>query len=279
MGTRSRALVLGGGGYTGIAWETGLIFGLTELGIPLGDAELMVGTSAGSAVSAQLRIGTPIEELFDAERRGPSVKLDAAFGARYLTAVYGSHLMPGPDHSIARRIGKAALRAVTMTEEERRSAFAAHASITDWPQEPLLIPAFDAVSGQRRVFDRTSGVHLIDAVAASCAVPTVLPPMTIAGERYIDGGALSSINADLAAGHDAVLVLAPTTFALKRKWKAEAQVAALGGGVRSVVVSPDREARQALGRNSLDANRTAASAEAGRRQARTIADAVARLWA
>src|SRR5919199_1718799 len=53
-----RALVLGGGGITGIAWELGLLAGLRRLGTDLGDADLIVGTSAGAYVGAVLaRLG------------------------------------------------------------------------------------------------------------------------------------------------------------------------------------------------------------------------------
>ena len=53
----SRAIVLGGGGSAGIAWESGLLAGLLEAGADLEAADLVVGTSAGSAVAVQLRAG------------------------------------------------------------------------------------------------------------------------------------------------------------------------------------------------------------------------------
>ena len=64
------ALVLGGGGLTGIAWETGLLYGLEGQGIRLRDAELIVGTSAGSAVAAQIASSTSLEELYQAQIDG-----------------------------------------------------------------------------------------------------------------------------------------------------------------------------------------------------------------
>ena len=52
-----RALVLGGGGVTGIAWETGLIAGLAGLGIDLAAADVIIGTSAGSVVGTDIACG------------------------------------------------------------------------------------------------------------------------------------------------------------------------------------------------------------------------------
>ena len=78
-----------------------------------------------------------------------------------------------------------------------------------WPARALLIVAVDAHTGRHRAFDRDSGVPLVDAVAASCAVPGIWPPVTIGATRWVDGGVRSSDNADLAADHERVLVLAP----------------------------------------------------------------------
>ena len=69
-----RALVLGGGGVAGIAWTTGLLFGLSEQGVDLRDAELIVGTSAGAAVAAQLGSPLSLGELF---QRGRNRRLNA----------------------------------------------------------------------------------------------------------------------------------------------------------------------------------------------------------
>ena len=53
----TKALVLGGGGPVGIAWETGLLAGLAEGGIDLSHADYILGTSAGAFVGAQLAMG------------------------------------------------------------------------------------------------------------------------------------------------------------------------------------------------------------------------------
>ena len=147
-----------------------------------------------------------------------------------------------------------------------------------WPQTPLRVPAVAAATGEVKVFDKSSGVSLIDAVAASCAVPMVWPPMTVNGTRYIDGGVRSIANVDLAAGYGRVVVIAPATIALRRRDRPAAQAAALGPGVRTAVVSPGDAALSAIGRNPLDPDRRAEAAEAGRKQAAEAVGRVGRMW-
>jgi NTE family protein len=121
-------------------------------------------------------------------------------------------------------------------------------------------------------------VGLVDAVAASCAVPLVWPPVSIEGRRYIDGGIRSAANADLASGCERVVVLAPITAAIRRRTRIAQQLAALGADVRSVVITPDKQARKAIGSNLLDPARRAAAARAGHDQAGSVADAVQAVW-
>jgi predicted acylesterase/phospholipase RssA len=70
----------------------------------------------------------------------------------------------------------------------------------------VLITAVDARTGEPVVFDRHSGIDLVDAVAASTSAMT---PYRIGEDRYINGGYRRSENADLAAGCGRVLVLSP----------------------------------------------------------------------
>jgi NTE family protein len=163
-------------------------------------------------------------------------------------------------------------------ESERRAVIEQRLPNRSWPERRLIITAVDAETGELRAFDRDSGVPLPDAVAASCAVPLVWPPITINGRRYIDGGVRSIANADLASGCDRVVVLAPVTLALRRSGRIDRQLALLGPQLRSVVVSPDAQARKAIGSNVLDPAHRAASARAGRVQAAGVADAVAAVW-
>lgn len=270
--------MLGGGGVTGVAWETGLLMGLAEAGLDLSLADLFVGTSAGSVVAAQLTSGRPIADLYAAQVAAASGEIAARMSRSALIRFVLAMAWPGDPQRARARLGHAALRAKTVPEAERRAVIMRRLPKHEWPQRRLLITAVNADTGAAVMFDRDSGVSLVDAVAASCAVPLVWPPMTIGGQCYIDGGVRSVANVDLAKGCARVVVIAPTTAALRRADRPAAQVAALGPGVRSVVVSPDAASQAAIGPNVLDPARRARSAQAGRAQAAAVADQVRAVW-
>ena len=84
MSSQRTALVLGGGGITGIAWEIGVLAGLAEAGVDLSTADLVVGTSAGSVVGAGLRSRTPAAELFAPQLEAPAPAPVARLGRAVL---------------------------------------------------------------------------------------------------------------------------------------------------------------------------------------------------
>ncbi|WP_434616014.1 patatin-like phospholipase family protein [Arthrobacter sp. A5] len=282
----SRALVLGGGGVTGIGWETGLIAGLAERGIHLSEADRIIGTSAGSSVAATLTSGISANDAYQTQIASHGSEKAATLGISNIARLLGPRLLPRSDPAIARRIGRAALRASTVSEAERREIIAHRVPSAKGPETDLRIIAINANTGERRVFTKDSrafkdnGISLVDAVAASCAVPTVWPPVTIGAHRYIDGGTLSgtNTNTDLAAGCDVVVVLAPIAMSLRKRWSVAGQLAALGPSVRTLLITPINAAKQAMGRNSLDPAFRETAARAGKDQAATVADAVHRLW-
>lgn len=277
-----RALVLGGGGITGIAWELGMLAGLAEHGVELPDADLVIGTSAGSVVGALIASGTELEELYASQLAAPGpyhpVRMRMATFVWWSLAAVCSR----GSEQLGARVGKMALAAATVSEAERRRFFEARLGSHAWPERDLLITAMDAETGQLAVFGKGSqvagtAVTLVDAVAASCSVPGVWPPVTIGGRRWIDGGVRSATNADLAAGYDRVVVLAPIARGL-RGTGAAAQVALLREQARVALVTPDAAARRATGYNMLDLARRAPVAAAGRLQAGSVAAEVARVW-
>ncbi|MET8044104.1 patatin-like phospholipase family protein [Micromonospora sp. NPDC005215] len=275
-----RALVLGGGGVTGVAWELGLLAGLVERGVAVTEAELVVGTSAGSVVGALVCSGLPVQRFYEEQLAPPSSGVAARLG---FAAVARLVWAGGRTRDAARaraRIGAMAVAARTPSEASQRAVIEARLPAPEWPQRRLLVTAVDASSGEFVVFDRDSGVSLVDAVGASCAVPGVWPPVTVGERRYVDGGMRSSVNADLAAGARRVLVLAPTSAAFGPMPRLSAQVDGLrAAGARVVVVTPDAAARTAIGRNVLDPARRAGAARAGWAQAAAMVDEVAALWA
>ncbi len=253
----SRAVVLGGGGVAGVAWEIGLLAGLVAEGVDLTGADAVVGTSAGSVVGAELAAGLDPAQLYTAQLADP--------GSEIAARVAWSTLL---------RWGWAT--AETVPEAARRAVIESRLPVREWPDRRLLITAVDAESGEFMVFDRDSGVGLIDAIGASCAVPGVWPPVTIDGHRYIDGGVRSAANVDLAAGYDRVVVIAPLPGGAGPVPSVVRQAAALDG--RVAVVTPDRDAKRAFGRNVLDPARRAPAARAGRAQAAAEAARVRQVW-
>jgi NTE family protein len=198
--------------------------------------------------------------------------------ARYGWALLRSR---GRGEEFRRRVGALAVAAeragLTPSEEERLEVIGARLVSSEWPARPLVITAVDAETGAFSAFDRDSGVPLLKAVAASCAVPGVYPPVTIDGRRYVDGGIRSTANTDLADGSDRVVVLAPIPRGIGPMASVDRHVAGLAGA-RVAVVSPDAAGRAAIGRNVLDPAARAPSARAGREQGRAVAAQVAAAW-
>jgi NTE family protein len=276
----TRALVLAGGGLTGIAWETGVIAALHDVGIVLTDADLVVGTSAGAAVAAQITSGAPIDELVGAQLipASESKEMAAELDIDLLGQAFGvlGDTSLEPDERRA-RVGAMALAADTITEAQRRDIIEARLPRHEWPDQSIILTAVDAHSGALTTFERSSGVELIDAVAASCAVPCVWPPVTIGDRRYIDGGVRSGTNADLAIGHDVVVVITPEIIEMDTLLEREvAKLEREGSAVE--VVRADGVARREMGPNALDPTMRAPALAAGRRQGSNEADRVRAVW-
>ena len=278
--------MLGGGGVTGVAWEIGVLAGLAARGVPLSAADLLIGTSAGSVVGALLAWGADPAQLYEEQLR-PAPDAGQAGGSAGVDkmrlrdmAIFGWAMLRYPDPARARaRIGRMALAARTGPEARRREVIEARMPSGQWPARRLLITAVDAVTGEFAVFTAASGVSLVDAVGASCAVPGVWPPVSMAGRRWIDGGIRSPANADLAAECERVVVLAPIPRGLRAASAVATQAAGLTRAGRAVaVVSPDQAAVAAIGRNVLDPARRAPAARAGHAQAGAALDRVGTVW-
>ncbi|WP_322871185.1 patatin-like phospholipase family protein [Streptomyces goshikiensis] len=280
-GGRDTALVLGGGGLTGVGWESGILCGLARAGVDLSRADLVVGTSAGSLVGAQLTSGllTP-EELYESQLGDGSGEAVARFGAG-LVARYALAMARSRDATAyRRRVGAMALAAAGGADEsERREVLAARLVSHEWPERRLVVTAVDALSGELAAFDRESGAGLVDAVSASCAVPGVWPPVTVGQRRFIDGGIRSATNADLAAGYARVVIIAPMTLGSGLAPSPAAQAERLrAAGARVLLITPSPAARKTFGRNVLDPARRAPAARAGLAQAAEHAAEAAAVW-
>ncbi len=273
--------MLGGGGVAGIAWETGILRGIADdsprTAEALLDSVVLVGTSAGSAVAAQIGSGLRIDDLFARQVKDTSAELDPGIGIDAVIDLFQA-AMSQPDTTVAQkrqRIGEVALTTRTVAEPVRRRVIAERLPTHDWPNRVLRVTAIDIATGELVVFDRSSGVDLVDAVAASCAVPGAWPPVTIAERRYIDGGIGSTINLEVAEDCDVAVVLVPAGASAPASFGAgpAAEIGAFRGTALGVFA--DAESLGAFGSNPLDPHCRVAAAEAGRAQGRREAAAVA----
>lgn len=280
----SGALVLAGGGVAGIAWETGVLLGLQDAEPAFADSLLsaettFIGTSAGSTVAAQLAGGTSLSELFERQIAEETAEIDPEVDMQKLLAIFGGAMtdVSSPEEE-RRRIGAVALAARTVPPEARLAAVDARLPVKTWGAHPLLIPAVDTATGDLRVFDRASGVSLVDAVAASCAVPGVWPPVEIDGTLYMDGGTRTAANADLAAGAERVLILVPGPEESPMGAALPAAELAALEPARVHALFADDASLEAIGVSPLDPSTRPASARAGRELGRRVASQLAAFW-
>jgi NTE family protein len=280
-------LVLGGGGSAGNAWEIGVVAGLLDSGVDVTEADLVVGTSAGSTVAVQI-MSAPPAGLFTAMVEAP---VPPAVG-RAPTAPVTDHLertgriiaAAADAADMRHRMGAAALELDAGADSARRSRWRATVAgrlpTEQWPDRALLITAVDAHTGEAVVFDRRSGVDVVDAVAASTSSGAAY---RIGEHAYIDGGYRRNENADLAARHERVLVLSPfggrSRHPVEWGMQLAAQVDELrAGGSRVEIIVPDGGADNAFGVNAMDPSLRAPAARAGYELGRARAQHLRPFW-
>jgi NTE family protein len=301
------ALVLGGGGPVGIAWETGVLLGLAESGIDLASrVDHIIGTSAGAFVGARIALGhAPLVMAEPYRAKTPAVDANT----RVAGAAPGSAPAKGASSEanglaplfqkiqeasragltaseIAREVGVFARESKTsMSEEEFVARFTTslgEAEGASWPSRSFACTAFASEGGAFKVWSGADGVHLARAVASSCAVPGVFPTIQIGDSRYFDGGVLSTTNAHLAKGFDVVIVLSVTEtlarysgFAQGRKTPLEREAEILrDAGAQVEIVALDTDALQVLGVNFMDRQLQPAALGEGMRQGRAAAESI-----
>ena len=285
------ALVLGGGGAAGNAWEIGVIAGLAEAGLDMTKAaDLVVGTSSGATAAAQVRSGIPPAELLASVLSPPAQpggqKRESAPSLPMATVFERMRAISAAATSVSdlrRAMGAFGLESDSIlgpAAGQRRAIVAARLPRPEWPDRPMIVTAVDAYTGELAAFDRDSGVDLVDAVTASTALPGLVPTVSINGSRYIDGGVGGGENADVASGYTNVLVLSPLGGrsqappdagqfeGLRRppEWGTDlaSQVEALRKqGSRVEVITPDAGSRTAIGTNQMDPATRIPAARAG----------------
>jgi NTE family protein len=219
-----RALVLGGGGLVGVNWEIGVLTGLAaegyDLSGPLTDGglqpERILGTSAGSMVGS-LMTHRSLEELRELAHDDSSTEIIAeslpVFDLETMAECFQVWQAAGePDVSTMAAIGAFALSARTIPEARFLESML-NLCGTDWSDPRFVCTAVNAATGEPVLLSHQTKVPLGSAVAASCSVPAMFPPITlqVGAEpgRYTDGGVRSGTSIDYLHAFERVLVLAP----------------------------------------------------------------------
>jgi NTE family protein len=272
-----RAVILGGGGVTGIAWETGILLGLQDAGVDLGGVDAVIGTSAGSFAGTYLAAGV-VEKYFDAQFGNDATEIAATMSPESIGAFQKAIADGNGDpERIGRGLGRMALAATTISAEARAAVVAARLPSEDWPDAALQMTAIDAETGALHLFDKTSGVPIVTAAAASGAVPGLWPVVTALGRTWIDGGSCSPTNAALGADYDRVVVIAPASDGLPGMRGTRSEVADLvAAGIDVTLIVPDKRTTEAIGPNVFDPARRGPAADAGRLQGAGAAAEVGR---
>lgn len=298
--TPTRALILGGGGPVGVAWELGLATGLRSGGVDLAIADRVVGTSAGSIAGALLLSGDDVETLV---AEVETVFSDATSGTGvadvptenlgvFMEMMFNADHSGDPEKVMQQHleVGRFALEATTVPEEAFISTIGSVLGGRPWPTA-FACTSVDARSGEFRVWDGAAGVPIERAIASSCSVPGIYPPITIGNARYMDGGVRSSLNADLAAGYDIAVVVSvmplelppgfedPRISAFLGSQRAEIEsLRAAGVAVETIVPDLEFLTLSQFGMALMDFSLVGAAAAAGLNLGRSEAERLASVW-
>ena len=286
----SVGVVLGAGGIVGAAYHAGVLTALAEAGFDARDADLLVGTSAGSGVAASLRAGFPPIDLAPRNLGGP-----ISPEAREIVGRSGGPpIMNFKPRPFSRLPVPSSPGLVLRASREPAKAFAgllpkgtistavigeridALYGERSWPSDPLWICAVDLDRGDRVVFGRDVDAPVGVAVQASSSIPGFFRPVAHRDRRYVDGGVHSPTNADLLADgeYDVVVIASPMSAgAVDRRVRPSprrlharrlaSEVRRLEqAGITTLVFQPSAVEIDAMGRNPMDAKRRAATTRA-----------------
>lgn len=294
-----RGLVLGGGGVVGIAWESGLLAGLSEKGIRLGDADVFVGTSAGSFVGSQLASGKEFTaesesssnsddaQGISAEELNPMAELQKMLDLGLLGQVFQLWTsVESMTPQVCQQIGELALKAPTLTEDQWIATTGAGTGLSDWPEKEVRVTTVDVLTGELFVHSKNSSSPIQASVAASCSIPGMFPPITINGKRYMDGGVRSGTNADILVpdGLDTVVVVAPICegtalfggLAERTMNKEAAELRNSGANVLTII--PQAKEIEAFGPDLMNPAQAAPARQAGYERGLALAESEAQFW-
>ena len=282
----SKALVLSGGGPLAVAWECGVIAGLAHEGITLLDADFFLGTSAGAIVSAQIATGRDPASMVEAILAESDYPPEETHRIHYPpTAIAKLPEMFRKAHTgdLGRiEVGAYALESSTPDSLNRYvERMSSMVNVASWP-DTIGVVAVEAATGQPKVLLRDCGASLGTAVAASCSLPGLTPPVPISGQHFMDGGLRSSANADLVGPLHTILIISfapPGPVGQRMTSRVTAQAEELkANGASVLVITPDDRCQEAIGSQTMDFSRRPEIARQGQAQGVAIASRLAQFW-
>lgn len=275
-----KAVVLGGGGSVGTAWQTALNAGWNREGIDLSDSNLILGTSAGAAVGVQVALGHDLDVQLERYEKARERVVNGGetrvlhFGDAQRAVVDElfeiGHARGREDPMVRRRICDAAAEAKTMSQEEYLLTVK-YLRGEDWPLN-YSCPVVNLENAEVEVLDSARGFPLDKGVCAAIAVPAVYPAITLDGTQYVEGGVLSTNYLDLAAGYDRVLFVQMTPVPARELDAVEAS------GAKLLTISPDEHSLEAFGGNLMDRDAAFRATKPGLEQGLRTAGQVKEFW-
>ena len=274
--------MLGAGGPVGHAFHAGALLALAQVnGFDPRGAHVIVGTSAGAQVGALLRAGLTAEDLYARARGAPMTAAGSEIARGFRRPDFGRSRRWGwpaaPGYLLGtlarpwrlRRVGMLAAAGLPAGQVDLSDLAAGIRGQFEaaWPERGLWVCAANLDTGQRVVFGRTDApvTDVGTAVAASSAVPSLCRPVEVDGARYVDGGMLSTHNADSLRETDVdeVVISSPLSRFVGLRGvvrRSAARLQATGRRVRCL--EPDATVSAAMGFNVMDTRRAPKVAEA-----------------
>ena len=267
-----RALVLGGGGITGIAWESGVLAALIENGMNISQIGKIFGTSAGAFVGAVLSNNQDMKAYYHYLNENKDPNEQTKLKKEVYEMWRQAYIQGGNNQeSIGRLLGEMIDQVQpVISMKERKKAIAKRLNGSKWTSQ-LVITAINARTGQLETINQQIGMDLIDSVAASEAVPGLWPHVTMNGKEYIDGGMVSSTNACLAKDFKQILIIAPLTQKIGKLPNVFDDEITLSNTSDVYTITPDEFSKSIIGDNIYDASVIIEVGNAGYEQGKRLA--------
>lgn len=267
-----RALVLGGGGITGIAWESGVLAALIENGMNISQIGKIFGTSAGAFVGAVLSNNQDMKSYYHYLNENKDPNEQTKLKKEVYEMWRQAYIQGGNNQeNIGRLLGEMIDQVQpVISMKERKKAIAKRLNGSKWTSQ-LVITAINARTGQLETINQQIGMDLIDSVAASEAVPGLWPHVTMNGKEYIDGGMVSSTNACLAKDFKQILIIAPLTQKIGKLPNVFDDEITLSNTSDVYTITPDEFSKSIIGDNIYDASVIIEVGNAGYEQGKRLA--------